>query len=738
MLAVASLQAMPAAAQTAAGTALPEMEVIASTPLDSSGIALHKFAGNVQTLGADQLATPVSDVTQWLDRSLGSVHTSDTQGNGYGVDVSYRGFTASPALGTPQGLSVFVDGVRVNEPFGDIVSWDAIPQIAISKVTLIPGSNPLYGLNTLGGALALSTKDGNSFKGSQGELRMGSFGNLILSAEHGGHDDNGNLYLAGTVTNDGGWAAHNPSQLRQFFAKYTTYLEGGDAALSVLYADNLLYGNQSVPLSLLDKAAQGYTHPDYAANQSLQLNLQAQVETDSTNAFAGNAYVRDIRKNILNSNLGSVLSTANNATGCASTLNCPGANLLADFHEQILGANLQWRNTGWLSGLNQVLTLGMNAEASNTSFSNAGQYATVDAGQGMVAASPWMSQAEIQSGNRRWAWFATSTFDATDRLSLTASARFDHASLTLSGLSCTDNTLCDLATGSGTTADVSGEHSYQRLNPALGLTYQLNPSTTAFAGYAEGLRTPSAIELACADPAAPCSGVPNAFGADPELEPVVSRTVELGLRGSASGLKWRASWYRSTLDNDILFNQSTLSTGYFSNVGRTLREGLELGVDGSLGRLEYAIDLDQISATYLTGFAVANTANSAAAQDVQPGNRIPGIPQWVLKARLAYALSGQTRLGVSVQAQGPSYARGDDNNADAHGMVQGFTTVKLDVQHQLQQAVSVYAGISNLFDQRYASYGTLAANNLASGQSEQFLSLGAPRSLYAGLVVRWR
>ena len=82
------------------------------------------------------------------------------QSNPFQADINYRGYTASPLLGTPQGLSVYMDGVRLNQPFGDVVSWDLIPRLAIASTTLMPGSNPLFGLNTLGGALAIQTKDG--------------------------------------------------------------------------------------------------------------------------------------------------------------------------------------------------------------------------------------------------------------------------------------------------------------------------------------------------------------------------------------------------------------------------------------------------------------------------------------------------------------------------------------------------------------------------------------------------
>ena len=314
LLALALSAAAPAWSQDANRTAatLAEVTVIANTPVAATGIPAAKFAGNVQTLSHDALDTPTTDLTQRLSQSLGSMNVNDTQGNAFSMDLNYRGFTASPALGTPQGLSVFLDGMRINEPFGDVVSWDLLPQLIVDKVTVIPGSNPVYGLNTLGGAISMASKNGNSLNGSQGGIGLGSFGRSSVEVEHGSHDDDGNLYFAAAIANDKGWAAWNPSQVRQVFGKYTAYGERGDVALSLMAADNLLYGNQSVPLSMLDNAQQGYSHPDYTATQSLTLNLQGNWALDTSNSYAGNLYLRQLTRDILNSNINAPLSPSNN------------------------------------------------------------------------------------------------------------------------------------------------------------------------------------------------------------------------------------------------------------------------------------------------------------------------------------------------------------------------------------------------------------------------------------------
>ncbi|HEV7821410.1 MAG TPA: TonB-dependent receptor, partial [Burkholderiales bacterium] len=397
-------------------------------------------------------------------------------------------------------------------------------------------------------------------------------------------------------------------------------------------------------------------------------------------------------------------------------------------------------------------TVGLNAEYGNTRFSNTGQNAFVDSTGGTVGADSFLPQATIQSSNRRFGVFATETFSATERLAITASARYDYASISLSGVSCNDpNALCNGAAaispapGTNTLADVSGDHSYQRLNPSLGVAYQISPRVTGFVNYAEGFRTPSAIELACADPNSPCSGIPNAFGADPELQAVVSKTFEIGFRGNlGQGLRWSGAAFRSTLHNDILFNQTNAVQGYFSNVGQTRRQGVELSLDGNADRFDYAVAASWVDATFQTPFTISNDANSVcvaakgagngcAGVTAQPSDKIPGLPTLTLKMRLGYALTPQTRMKATLQAQGPQHARGDENNQDSNGRIPGFATVKVDVSHRFDKKFEVFGGVTNLFNARYATYGTLGFNNLASGSAEQFRGMAAPRAAYAGV-----
>lgn len=723
-----------AQAQQASPRELPALVVVGTTPAGGTGIPAELFPGNVRTISSKEVRPETASVSEVLDRSSGSVSINDTQGNPFQVDLSYRGYTASPVLGTPQGLSVYVDGMRVNEPFGDVVSWDLIPRVAIANVTVIPGANPVYGLNTLGGAISINTKSGFAFPGASVALSAGSFGRKSFDAQYGGHAGNTDYYLATSLYDDAGWALFNPSRVRQFFGKTGFQDRDTDIDLSIQYADNSLDGNQLVPQSMLADAAQGYTHPDVTTTQNFALNLSGVHELNRNDELEGNAYFRRITRDILDSNVNDPVvpgAPAQIASCTALFGEACAQNILSHETQNAYGLNLQYTNQGKLLGRQQYFSAGINAESGTATLSQFGQDAVLDASGAVIGVAPYSAQSAIDARTRRYAVYATDTLALGKRSSLTVSGRFDRASIGLGGTSVDQ---------AGNPVTLDGSHSYQRLDPALGGTFALFPATTLFANYAEGFRTPSSIELACADPAHPCAGVPNAFSADPELKAVVAKSVEVGARGKLGrNVAWRIAAFHSTLHDDILFNQSTVSTGYFSNVGKTRREGIESSLSGKHARWDYALSATWIRATYQSEFEVADPANPGSACPgpgcipVQPGDRIPGIPPVIGKLLLGYRVSPQTRIEAQVVAQGAQYARGDENNLALYGMIPGYATVRLGVTRQAAKGVELYAGVTNLFDRRFANFGALADNNLAAGSAENFLAVGQPRAYVLGV-----
>ena len=179
---IAWAQTAPVVPAPPAGTQTPAVPqttytvtVVETAPLPGVELPLEKIPAPVQTAtDRDITASGALDLSDFLNRRLNGVHVNEVQGNPFQADINYRGYTASPLLGTPQGLSVYMDGVRLNQPFGEVMSWDLFPAIAIASTTMMPGSNPLFGLNTLGGALSIQTKSGQSTPGHDrgGDLRQ--------------------------------------------------------------------------------------------------------------------------------------------------------------------------------------------------------------------------------------------------------------------------------------------------------------------------------------------------------------------------------------------------------------------------------------------------------------------------------------------------------------------------------------------------------------------------------------
>src|SRR5437773_12181071 len=195
--------ATAAAENPAEAFELPAVEVIGTTPLPGLGSALRDVPANVQVFGNRAIANQrPPTLTQFLDQNANSVNAAAGQGNAFQQSLNFRGFAASPLLGTPQGVSVFQDGVRINEAFGDVVNWDLIPPSAISSVQLIPGSNPVFGLNTLGGALAIYTKSGAQYPGGAIQLSGGSFGQKAAQVEYGGTHDRLDYFATANFSDD--------------------------------------------------------------------------------------------------------------------------------------------------------------------------------------------------------------------------------------------------------------------------------------------------------------------------------------------------------------------------------------------------------------------------------------------------------------------------------------------------------------------------------------------------------
>lgn len=719
---------------------LPVVTVVGATPLVGFGTPLTEVPSAVQIVTGKEIdAQHPATITDYLEQNVTSVTINSSQGNPWQPDVDYRGFTASPLLGTPQGLSVFQDGVRINEPFGDIVNWDLLAQSAIERIEVMPGSNPLFGLNTLGGALAITTKSGRTNPGGSVEVQGGSFARRGVMFEQGGQVGKFDYFVTANDETDRGWADHNPSHVGQLFGKAGYQDSNTTVDLSLTAADNNLQGSQTIPRSFLDNPRQAYTYPDQNLNRVVLLNLSGKHDFSDAVQLSANAYYRHYRNENISSNVNNNFGTVDPVTGEVDTTEANNARSLVS--EDSYGFAAQLGITGKLAGMDNQFTVGLSGDFANASFTQYSQDAQFTADRGTIGTSGYTLQTDAATHNSNLAAFVTDTLSLTKTLSLTASARYNHAWV-------------DIEDRSGAQPLLNGSHRFSRINPAVGLTYNPAQWITAYAGYSEGMRTPTAIELACADPSAPCS-LPNAFIADPALKPVISRTFEAGVRGTVtSAFHWGAAVFRTDLHDDIAFvssNGAATSTGYFQNVGTTRREGFEINARGQTGRLGVSASYSYIRATYRSTFVEQSASNSSAnAQGnitVKPGDRIPGIPQNTLKVRFDYAVTPGWNIGANVLYRSAIFARGDEDNQDVNGQIAGYAVVNLDTTWQVTKQLQLFARVDNLFDKRYTDFGVLGQNffngpgHTFSGNdvtNEQFVGVGAPRGVWVGLRYAWK
>ena len=734
---LATLSAAHALAQTAAEPAtLPRVEVIGVTPLPGLGTPLRDVPSNVQVFrGSDLARQHQGNLAEFLENNPSSVSVNAAQGNPYQLDISFRGFTASPLIGVPQGLSVFQDGVRINEPFGDVVNWDLLPQSAIGGIQIIPGSNPLFGLNTLGGALSIITKSGKANPGGSAEISAGSFGRTSLEYEQGGESGPWDWFTTANVSKERGWAQHNPSRVTQFYGKAGYEQGGNEFNLSVNAASTRLEGTQTLPSSFLDDRTQAYTFPDLNENRVLMFAATARNVLSPTLVLGSNAYVRRYTNHNTSSNVNGDYN-ADPLNGPVNTVEA--LNDRSSIEQTSYGLGAQLTLTQPIADMKNQFVVGASGDFGRARFMQESQDAAFTPSRGAVATGDFAPVTDAQTRNQTLAVFAADTLALTPLWSVTGSGRFNAAKV-------------QIRDRSGNAPGLDGDNSFRRVNPALGLNFNPDTLNTFYAGVNEGMRAPTAIELTCADPQAPCK-LPNSFLADPPLKKVVARTIEVGARGKVGADTWSVAVYRTDLQDDIQFVSSggQINAGFFQNVGKTRRQGVELTAGKRFGPVNVVARYSFIDATFVTPFTENSPNNSSADANgdivVPAGARIPGIPRQTLRLRLEAEPTEKWQLGANLVFSGSSRARGDENNLDANGKVAGYGVLNIDTEHELGKGFELFARINNVTDRKYANFGILGQNAFpnpartfdpANGTSETFLGLGAPRGVWVGLRYEW-
>lgn len=776
------------------------VDVVSTTPLPGVGLSINKVPANIQLVNGEEFKNQQSvTIADYMNNNLQGVSVVDTQNNPFQPDVTFRGFTASPLLGTPQGMSVYVDGVRVNESFGDAVNWDLIPINAIANMSLIPGTNPLFGLNTLGGAISVQTKSGRTHQGGAAELSAGSWGRKTGSAEIGGVSKDGSVdyFFSANMFSEDGWRQASPTDARQFFSKVGWQNETTKIDLSYTNANNDMIGNGLIQSDLMRNFGRGtiHTKPDQTKNTLSFLNLSGSHWFNDDVMFSGNAYYRDSKRKTLNGDINDDFNAKDvngdrpyedpntgaidvsqaiadcrtpPSGGVQTDESCTGAINRSRTKQQSYGLNGQLAFNQDLAGKKNQFIVGASYDISKIKFNQSTELGLVNASRGIdgLGSGPdyFSESVNLHGKTKTWSLFGTDTLSLNDYWHVTASGRYNHVKVDnvdqinpLGTLLIPGNPLSD--------ESLTGSHTFTRFNPAVGLNFTPTKDLTAYGSYNEGNRAPTSMELGCANPLVPCK-LPNAMAGDPPLNQVVVKTFEGGLRGNLTeDVRWSAAVYRSENNDDIQFITVpgvTNGMGYFDNVGKTRRVGIDTNLMGKLGHFSWSAGYSFVDATYQNDLQLQNEVNSSVQADnlneahinVRKGDRLANIPQHQFKLRMQYALTPDWTVGSNITGFSDRYMRGNENNrhvagdtstnGEAYagsGKVAGYMVVNLDTRYNIGNGWSVFGKAINVFDHEYSNGGLMGESliNPTTGafdgvqRTDGFFSPGAPRAGWVGL-----
>ncbi len=669
------------------------------------------LAGRTATLSAADLdARGVRSLADALEQ-LPGVTVADELGAPSELDVTLRGFQVSPTIGLPQGVTVYLDGVRVNEPDAHEVNFDLLPLEDVDHVEVTYGPSVLLGRNSLGAAVNLVTRRGAAPADREVEVSGGSFGRYELKAHAGDRRGMWDYYVGARYEHEDGWRALTRSRIGTLFGKVGVNTGTWDATLSYAAADNRIYQAGSLPESVYAVAPRvNFTSGDYFAPQAHLVTLNAhRLLGGSRVQVAVNAFGRTLTADQFNKNASPPDTRERNRERIGG-----GA-------VQLSGTlSLRARPLRWLAGVDGAYQ-----------HTGVRLYAVRSGAPDSLTESVLANEVDLGA-------FVGANWPLAPSLTATIAGRYDYIRVPFEDL---------------LDAGQSGLNIFRRFSPRVGLTWRGPSGHELFGSVSRGFRAPALVEIGCADPAAACP-LPFALGPDPALRPVVATTYETGwrFRGRTGRVDLSADVYWTDVRDDIFFVAATLTAGYFQNIGATRRAGLELGAQWSSrpdrgggggrggGGLRAYANYGYTAATFHSTVDLA-TPRDPAGEVVVSGNALPLVPDHRANAGIAVPLvvgsaSGPSlRLGIDGRYVGRQWLRGDEANTTRRLPDYAAADASLTLEWQ---RFEVRCSVRNVLDRRYPSFGTFAENPLAPGTPVQrFLTPGFPRQLQVSVSAEF-
>jgi iron complex outermembrane recepter protein len=637
---------------------------------------------------------------------LPGVSMFDDQGARLQPEIEVRGFTSSSVVGTPQGIGVFLNGIRVNEPDAQEVDYDLLPSAAIDRASLDRGSNVLFGRNSLGGTLLMTTKRGDDIPEATGQLGVGSWGDQVATLTAGGKSMGVDAFIAGTGENEVGWKGVSSSNTRNVFGtigyQWGPTHDSGDVALDVLYGHDKIFQVGSLPVAYAGiNPRYDFGPGDDFSPEALDLDLRG-------NTVAGGGLVR-----------ATLFARRNVITQFNSIL--PPPDIDNNTNNQSGGTTIEWTRPLRIGSVPIGFTVGTEYSRESSAI----RVLNVLAGPPVVT-----TQATIHQDNA--AAYSQAVVSITRRLDITGGIRYDYVHIPY-------RDHLDAAN--------DGNSSYNRLSPEIGLTDRFTDVLSGYVAYKSGFRAPAPLELACADPTAPCS-LPSALGSDPALKPVTTEDYEGGLDLQVNHrADLQADVFWTDVFNDIVFASPNRVQTYFLNAPQTRRAGVETSANVGLPQGTYlTASYSYVAATFQSVVAI-ESANPNE-QPTKPGDIMPSSP--LSRGRVGVGVirpvkSFLVNAEFAIHGFSSQYLRGDE--ANQLPQIPGYAIAEIRGHVDYKQYGAQFE-IENVFNRQYDTFGVLAQNNLIPIYSQlplgdadspvvPFVTTGFPRRVVLTLSVRY-
>jgi outer membrane receptor protein involved in Fe transport len=475
------------------------------------------------------------EIDRWEPRLLADalvtqpgISLYDDLGSPFKLNLSTRGFNVGPVVGLPPGVSVFLDGVRQNEPDAQEVNFDLLPMEHVRRLELLSGSGSLLGANSLGGAINLITRRGTGPLEGELEASGGSYGNWSGEGSLAGLTKGGvDYYAAGGYESDDGWREATSAENYNGFFNLGKRNAVRGITLQGFGAHSRAETAGSLPESLFDTdPSANFTIGDFEDLDLLQLATSGYLPLGSGRLNLGAYYRRSTaeRFNVNQPPDDNVRSLTTNGT---------------------VGVDLDWRRA-WPVGNDAIsLRIGTDVAVNRVHVKLFEEDPTNSSNKTLTT--------DVKSPSWDVAGYALADF-RMGRATFSGGFRYDYIRIPFQD---------QLDPTADTTSNFS------RVSPRGGVSVDLGRGFSSYASVGQSFRAPAMLELACADPAAACP-LPFALGDDPPLDPVVGTTFELGGGYLGSKASITASVYRTDVRDDISFIQSATAVfeGYFAQYRR--------------------------------------------------------------------------------------------------------------------------------------------------------------------------